>query len=188
MSLELDDVVVERIDALGTSVFDGKAYRYTTVRRDPLSGAGARLYGGRWNPRGVFPAIYLAIPEAACMGEVQRAAAANQLDPHEMLQVPYLLHTLEVRDLAVLDLRTPEALGFVGLDPADIADDDWTACQAVGHAAWFLKVPAVIAPSATGQGHVLTLFETRLPPGAVHVTESRSLTPSLYDELSDISA
>lgn len=30
----------------------------------------------------------------------------------------------------------------------DIYGDDWSACQAVGHAAWFLHVQGILVPAA----------------------------------------
>lgn len=62
------------------------------------------------------------------------------------------LHTLDAHDLRVLDLRSDSALNQVGLTTDDIADEDWTACQAVGHAAYFLDYDGVLAPSASGLG------------------------------------
>ncbi len=60
MSVELDDIVVQRVTDLGLSPWLGIAYRYTATGRDPRSGAGARAIGGRWNPLNMFSAIYLA--------------------------------------------------------------------------------------------------------------------------------
>ena len=59
-----------------------------------------------------------------------------------------------------------------------------SACQMVGHAAWFLRFQGILAPSASGTGMVLTLFESRLGPGSVLVKSSDDLTLSLYEELS----
>jgi RES domain-containing protein len=134
----LDEDVVERVNDLGTTPFTGTTYRHTTTGRDPLSGVGARLHGGRWNPAGVCSTIYLAQPLATCLLEFDRLAEANGIAPITMLRSPRTLHTIEVRDLPVLDLRDPGRLAYVGLSSGDIADDDWTACQTVGHAAHFL--------------------------------------------------
>jgi len=68
----------------------------------------------------------------------------------------------------------------VGLSVDDIADDDWTACQAVGQAAYFLGHDGLIAPSATGQGLVIAVFESRLAHGQLTVDDSHELT---QDEL-----
>jgi RES domain-containing protein len=176
----LDEEVVQRVNDLGTTPFTGTTYRHTTAGRDPLSGVGARLHGGRWNPAGVCSTIYLAQPLATCLLEFDRLAEANGIDPITMLRSPRTLHTIEVRDLPVLDLRDPDRLAYVGLSPDDIADDDWTACQTVGHAAHFLDMSGIVAASATGQGVVIAAFEARVGPDQLTVTATVPLDEVTY--------
>lgn len=64
---------------------------------------------------------------------------------------------------------------------ADIDDDDWTACQAVGQAAHFLNFGGVLAPSASGAGLVLAAFENRVGPGRLSLRETQPLTYELYE-------
>lgn len=179
----LDEELVQRIDARGTVTWSGTCFRYTTARRDPLSGEGARRFGGRWNPASLFSAIYLASSAQACMVEVDRAATAASTTAEKMLEAAYQLHTVEAEDLAVLDLTTPAAREAVGLEDTDIYGDDWSACQKVGHAAWFLHVQGVLVPAAGGVGLVITAYEQRTRPGQLQVTSSMDSTPSRYREL-----
>ena len=181
--MSLDDELLQRVDTLGSVTWSGVTYRHTTARRDPLSGAGARLFGGRWNPKDIVATVYLATPLGTCLGELERVAQSQQTDVATMLRAAYRLHTIVVSDVPVLDLRTPGALGAVGLSLADISDADWTACQTVGHAAWFLGLGGVLAPSATGRGLVLAAFESHIGPGQFEVQASEQLTPERYDEL-----
>jgi len=60
----------------------------------------------------------------------------------------------------------------VGLNHTDL-DGPWDACQAVGAAAHFLRLAGVVAPSATGAGVVIAVFEPHVGPGqlAVESTE-----------------
>jgi RES domain-containing protein len=183
LSSELDEALVERVDELPRSAISATFYRYATARRDPLSGAGARAFGGRWNPREIFGAIYLASSRSACAGEARRAAEAIGTSPEVMLQAPYLLHTIDAREVLALDLTSPDIMETVGLTPADIADPDWTACQAVGHAAWFLGFQGILAPSASGAGTVLAAFEGRLDFHQLTVNRSVPFTAALYDDL-----
>lgn len=102
-----------------------------------------------------------------------------------MLTFPYRLHAIRVNELSILDLRTREAQEIVGLEIDDVSGEDWSACQAVGHAAWFLEMSGVLAPSAGSVGLVIAAFETRADPGQIKVAHSVDLTPQLYRRFSD---
>lgn len=183
MSRPVDERLIARVDQQGHIAWSGATFRHTTLRRDPLSGAGARLNGGRWNPKDLFAALYLATPASTCMGELTRTAQSQGVSEIVLLQAPRLLHEIDVTDVKVLDLRDSEQRSAVGITDADISDSDWTICQQVGHSAWFLGLQGIVAPSATGAGSVLTLFEGRIEPGQVTVSSSRSLTFELYSSL-----
>lgn len=127
MSDGLDEGLVQRIDARGTVAWSGTCVRYTTAHRDPLSGEGARRFGGRWNPASLFSAINLADSARACMVEVDRAAQAASTTAEKMLEASYRLHTVAAETLAVLDLTPAQAREAVGLDDEDIHGDDWSA-------------------------------------------------------------
>lgn len=179
---QLDDELVQRIDQLGATTWSGTTYRYTTARRDPLSGAGARLNGGRWNPPDIFATVYLGFPLKATVGELERLAESQGSTAERMLAVPYVLHTVEVVNLPILDLTNPAALDRLGLTIGDIADEDWTACQSIGQAAWFLGLGGVLAPSASGLGFVLAAFETRALT-SLAVSKSMPFTPDLLADI-----
>ena len=139
------------------------------------------MFGGRWNPPDLFPTIYLAEPLRTGMLELDRLAEASGTTAQRLISRGYELHTIQVLDLSVLDLRTESALAAVGLNHDDIADDDRTACQSVGQAAWFLQMQGVLAPSASGEGHVLAVFENRTHPGQLTVAATTPLDLATYD-------
>ena len=181
---DLNEEIVERVNELGPSTWSGTMHRHTSLGRDPLSGEGARRLGGRWNPRGVFSTIYLAQPEFTAIRELEHAAAAASMFLDDLLAVGRELHTIEVEAVEVLDLRDPSRLLAVGLSPDDVGDADQTACQAVGHAAWFLEFAGVLAPSARNkQGLVLATFESRLHPDQLRRTQSQRLDPLLLAQI-----
>jgi len=98
--------VVAGLDRLSTTAFDGQAYRHVSVGRDPLSGEGARLVGGRWNPPGSFAVLYLGCDVATVVREFERLAIKQGRAVDEFL--PRDMFTYELRLQHVLDLRVGE--------------------------------------------------------------------------------
>ena len=50
----VSQALVARVDRFDRGAFQGNAYRPIEQTRDPLSGIGARILGGRWNPAEVL--------------------------------------------------------------------------------------------------------------------------------------
>jgi len=132
-----------------------RVFRICSSRHPPLDGEGARLAGGRWNPRGI-PVIY--------------TSASSSLAVLELL-----VHTdsdLLPGDLAVIEIQVPDALRIEILDPAGLPHD-WRAypapvsLQAVG-ARWArAKRTAVLAvPSAVNPGELNYLLNPDHPDAA----------------------
>lgn len=126
--------------------------------------------------------MYLGQPVEVASRELDRAAEAAGFEPLVMPDAGYELHTVDAEALQVLDLREEAALRHVGLAPEDLIDEDRTACQTVGHAAWFLEMQGVVAPSASGVGLVITAFETRVHVGALALIDSVPFTRANYVE------
>lgn len=82
--------------------------------REPLSGEGARLYGGRFNPRGV-PALYLSLSVLTALRE------ANQVGSFQ----PTTLVGYEAEIEQLFDTRDEIALASQGMDPAGLAHPGW---------------------------------------------------------------
>jgi len=89
----------------------------------PLSGRGAKLYGGRFNPLGL-PAIYTALSPTTAIRE------SNQVGTLQ----PTTLAAFRAEIEAVFDIRDPALMARQGLAPADLARDDWRdrACAKTG--------------------------------------------------------
>lgn len=77
-----------------------------------------------------------------------------------------------------MDLTSDEVLERVGLTPDDLVDENWTACQRVGDAVHYLGIAGLLAPSATGVGRVLAVFEPHLRPGQLRVVGSSEFDKS----------
>lgn len=82
--------------------------------REPLSGEGARLHGGRFNPKGV-PALYTALSVMTAIRE------ANQIGTLQ----PTTLVCYEADITPIFDATDSDALSNYGMTPADLAADDW---------------------------------------------------------------
>jgi RES domain-containing protein len=153
--------LVDAVDQLDPVPYAGDLFRHVAAGRHPLSGAGARSLGGRWNPRDSFATLYLADEKATVEAEFRRMADRQGLDPTEFL--PRRLYRIAVELRAVVDLTDREALPF-GLKNLDLVADNLSDTQALGEAAQYLGREAILAPSAAGRGHVLAVFIDRLLP------------------------
>jgi RES domain-containing protein len=160
------------VDALGATHWSGTAWRHTAYRRPPLSGAGARGFGGRWNPPDVVATIYLAMPREACIAELERLVAGQA---RGTVSFPREVHEIGVEELLCVDLTQPAALDAVGLTLDDVQDTDWSACQRVGNAVQYLGIAGLLAPSATGVGLVLAVFEPHVRIGQLSVLGSEMI-------------
>jgi RES domain-containing protein len=82
--------------------------------REPLSGRGAELYGGRFNPKGV-PALYASLTALAALREANQAGSLQ----------PTTLVSYDVEIDGVFDTRDESALAAEGMDAASLADNTW---------------------------------------------------------------
>jgi len=96
--------------------YEGKLYRALNPihARAPLSGRGAELYGGRFNPKGV-PALYTSLSVLMALRE------ANQVGNLQ----PTMLVSYEAKIERVFDCRDAAALMAEGMDAAALADTGW---------------------------------------------------------------
>lgn len=96
--------------------WSGKLYRALNpvYAREPLSGRGAELYGGRFNPKGM-PALYASTSVLTALRE------ANQVG--DLQPTTLVCYRAEIEN--VFDTGDAEALAAAGLDAAALADPGW---------------------------------------------------------------
>lgn len=96
--------------------FDGTLYRAINPvwARQPLSGEGARRFGGRFNPRGT-PALYTALSIQTALREANRVGTLQ----------PIVLVSYRASIEPVFDATNEAKLAERGLTAADLADDGW---------------------------------------------------------------
>lgn len=158
----------------------GTGWRHLSPGYDPLSGEGARLHGGRFNPPGSFPVLYLCESRACVVAELRRLGERQAIGMAGLL--PRVLWRYDVDLEGVLDLADPDRRDDLGVDLDVLVGPDWRSCQRLGAAAYDAGVCALRTPSATGVGVVLAVFLPRVAPGRVepHLAEEVDLaTPAL---------
>lgn len=163
--------VAEAVDSLGSIPFVGTVFRHVSVRWPCVSGAGAQRSGGRWNPPESFPTLYCALSFETAIAELNHFASSHSLPAAVLL--PRKVCELEVTLRHVLDLRPLANQRSLEITRKDLTSRDWSACQEVGRAAYSLELEGLLAPSGTGVGDVLALFEMHLRQGS-QMVEARS--------------
>jgi RES domain-containing protein len=145
-----------------------------------LSGRGAELYGGRFNPKGM-PALYTSL---TVMTALREANQAGSLQPTTLVS-----YEAEIED--VFDSRDETALKEEGIDAPTLADTGWRdqmkaqaeastqafARRLIGKGFNALLVRS-FAPGATGDDLNLVLWRwgTALPCRLVLVDEENRLS------------
>ena len=99
-----------------TISYKGKLYRALNpiYAREPLSGRGAELYGGRFDPKGV-PALYSSL---SVMTALREANQVGNLQPTTLVS-----YDAEIEQ--VFDGTDEAALAAEGMDAAALADATW---------------------------------------------------------------
>jgi RES domain-containing protein len=97
-------------------LYRGKLFRALNplFAREPLSGRGAELYGGRFNPKGM-PALYCSLSVITALREANRAGSLQ----------PTTLVSYEAEIDRIFDSRDVADLRDAGFDAAALADNAW---------------------------------------------------------------
>ena len=151
-----DRTLVETLESLGSSVWQGFIYRHMFAEYDPLL---ENRRGARWNPPEV-PAIYACLERDTVVAEAEYQIKLQSFMPRARRTIYTMSATLR----SVVNLCEPGALGQVGLDLQSLADVDWSRCQLVGGAAEWLGHDGLLVPSARAKGTNLVIFPNRRNP------------------------
>lgn len=157
--------IVEQLDRLSRTTFRGTTYRHLSWAYAPISGEGARVNGGRWNPPESFPVLYTSPSLGVIVAEIRRTAARTNVAPENLL--PRRLVRYEVATQRMLDLTDADNLAPLGLTHATITGDDVIPTRAIGEAAHYVGFEGIVAPSAAARGITVSIFIARLVPGSV---------------------
>ena len=92
--------------------FNVQGWRHLSPRYDPLSGEGARLHGGRFNPPGSFPVLYLCQSRPCAVAELRHLGERQAIGVEGLL--PRVLYRYEIALDRVLDLEDVPLLVELG--------------------------------------------------------------------------
>ncbi|MBE7539735.1 MAG: RES family NAD+ phosphorylase [Opitutaceae bacterium] len=162
----------------------GTLFRFQTINfptaRDIISGAGARMRGGRWNPPGL----------AAVYGSTSDSIALEECRAHDryygvVTKGPRVLVAIEVRLTKVLDLRLPSLRRALHITQRELASEDWrklmqtrqeSQTQALGRAAAAIGASGMLVNSANARsGTNGVVFPSAHPDDCIEVVEGEKL-------------
>jgi RES domain-containing protein len=121
---------------------------------DPLDGGFAARHGGRWNPPGSFPVVYLNADVATARRNVDRLLAGQPYGPEDLDPAEaYILVEAEAPRAGYVDVVTAAGLRACGLPEsyprdADGAVVDHATCRPIGVAAHEAGLPGIACRSA----------------------------------------
>ena len=154
--------------------FAGEAFRAASVayanRDDLLTGLGAKLAGGRWNPAGSFATVYASTTAEVAISEyLAHQRYFGFLDSDAL---PCTLVGLEVHLQNVLDLTRGEVRKSMAVSDARMVGDEWrkatkheSLTQAIGRLAFEALLEAIVVPSSAAPGEKnLVVFPGNLVP------------------------
>jgi len=141
--------------------YQGYAFRHIAPHFDPRSGEGAKKQGGRFNPPGSFATLYLAPTLATVAAELVRLGKLHFVGAEGLLPRDIYRYALDLQD--VIDLTDPESMKWLGVDRADLTDDNRDLTQLLGSSAFSLGTQAILGYSAADKdGLVIAVFPENL--------------------------
>ena len=171
-----DNNLIDGLDALLGSPFDGTVWRVVRQDRDPLEGAAA---AGRWDD-GTFDVLYTAIDRDGAVGEIYYHLLKGQpVFPSKMkfkifeLKVS-LQRVLPLPDFIDLNQLNIETENYGKLDYA-LRRTEYAPTQELGEAAHFLDFDGLLVPNARWNCLNLVVFADKIKPDKITEIEDRSV-------------
>jgi len=169
-----------RLERLVSSAvtFEGIVYRSSipkyATEADLLTGAGSRLNGGRWNPKGIA-VVYVSLTPETAMSETLAHHRYYGIPIEDAM--PRTFVAIEVKLKSILDLRVGTIRQRLQVSEAQILTVDWRTeakagrepvTQRLGRAVHSGAWEGLIVPSATKEGgHNLLIFPENLGSSCV---------------------
>jgi len=121
-----------------------------------LGPQGSLKCGGRYNPAKKFGALYLGESENVCKTEKYVRVNPDLLDSQ-------VLGKIRISLKKVLDLTNINNLKKLGIKKEDLmykkSEGGWNLTCRIAHLAYQMGIEAILAPSTTGEGDNLVVFD-----------------------------
>ena len=157
--------LLDKVDALPRTAYEGIVWRIAREGRDPLQGYPA---AARWDP-GTFDVIYTSLAREGSLAEIHFHLSRQPVFPSKLVSVLHRITLSTRRVLQLADLSAVEALGV----PKDrYGEIEYERTQAVGDAAYFLGFDGLLVPSARWDCRNLVVFTDQLAPEDMAIEES----------------
>lgn len=141
--------------------YRGYTFRHMSPHFDPRSGEGAKKQGGRFNPPGSFATLYLAPTLATVAAELFRLGKLHFVGAEGLLPRDIYRYSLDLQD--VIDLTDSENEKLLGVDRAELTDDNRDLTQLLGSSAFSLGTQAILGYSAADKnGLIIAVFSENL--------------------------
>lgn len=158
--------------------YEGSAFRQQAPRFDPMSGEGARQFGGRYNPPRSFPVLYLCTTRACAVAELRRQGERQAIGLTGLL--PRTLYHYQLA-LPVVDLTLPDVAAELRVTQDELTRPEWRFTQQIGEVAHHLGIAGLLTPAATGVDQVLAIFLENVGLGAIAVEQAEQ-----WENISDL--
>ena len=164
--------LLENIRKVVPSHITGFYYRLVSLKREDeiLSTQGSFAYGGRYNPPGEFGALYLG--ETI---EVSRTERSKKIK--DFFVSTQVAGKIKVSYKKVLDLTDSGVLKKLGIKMDQILskekDEGWDLTWEIARLAYQLGFEAILAPSITGAGNNLIIFDKYLESEKINLVSKQ---------------
>lgn len=156
------------------TVWSGTTFRSVTPKyaksKDLVSGEGACRFGGRWNPPGSFPTVYLSLDMETAFAEFRAQWHRYGMTPEAAL--PRVFCAIEVDLRRLLDLCDGRTRQRLCVSRKRMTQERWlekqeageeALAQAIGRIAFESNAEGLLVPSAAHpRGRNLIVFPDRL--------------------------
>jgi RES domain-containing protein len=132
------------------------------TKNDLFTGEGARLYGGRWNPKGAFAAVYTSLSDGSALAESKAHFLYYGWDTANAL--PLTLVAADVQLKKVLDLTGGHIRQALQVSATRMRSDDWrklnrrgneSLTQTIGRIAYGAGLEGLVVPACDGERNLV---------------------------------